>query len=269
MDKPIRVIEGNAKPFEPFWTFRNAANTESGEAELEFNGPISEYSWGDDVITPKKFKEDLYKFGLGGPVTVMMNSGGGDIFAASVIRTYLQEYPGKVTVDIIGLAASAATIVMTGASHIRIRESAWMMIHDPATIAWGNIEEIKKTLDVMKTLKDGIVDSYATKTKLEKDKLSRMMTDETWMTAREAVNLGFADEVVTGSLKRAMPDMAARAGFVNCLMTYAHVPDALLGQLNLKPGGERTESDADPAPEPAAAVDREAEKLRKFIEIYC
>jgi ATP-dependent Clp protease, protease subunit len=202
MDKPIRVIEGNAKPFEPFWTFRNAADGESGETELEFNGPISEFSWLGDEITPKKFKDDLYKFGAGGPVTVLMNSEGGEVFAASAIRSTLQEYPGKVTVDIIGLAASAATIVMTGADHVRIRESAWMMIHDPSTIAWGNIDDFKAVIDVLKTIKDGIVDSYETKTKIAKDKLSKMMSDVTWMTARQAVDLGFADEVVTGSLKR-------------------------------------------------------------------
>jgi hypothetical protein len=64
-----------------------------------------------------------------------------------------------------------------------------------------------------------------------------------------------------------MPDMSTRAGFVNCLMSYGHVPSELLGQLNLKPGGVQTERDAVPAPEPAAAIDREAEELRELIDI--
>ena len=226
MTQPLRVIEGTAKPHEPFWTFRDAAEGDSGEVELEFNGPISEYSWWGDEITPKMFKDDLYKKGCGNAVTMLVNSPGGEVIAASVIRSILQEYPGQVTADIYGLAASAATIVVTGADHIRMRESALFMIHDPSGIAWGNIDEIKQFLDTLKTVKDMIVATYETKTKLDPKKLGNMMSAETWMTAREACDLGFVDEVVTGSIKKA-PCMTNQVGFANCFAQYRHVPAAL------------------------------------------
>jgi len=226
MREPMRVIEGTAKPHEPFWRFRNAAESESGEVEMELFGPISEYSWWGDEITPQMFKDELNAKGKGQPVTLLVNSPGGEVIAASVIRSIIQEYPGKVTADIIGLAASAATIVITGADHIRMRESALFMIHDPSGITWGTIDEIKQFLDILKTVKDTIVDTYQTKTGMKSEKLAKMMTDETWMTAREAKDYGFIDEVVKGSIKK-VPANLIPAGFVNCLSHYVNVPAAL------------------------------------------
>jgi ATP-dependent Clp protease protease subunit len=230
MKEPMRVIEGTAKPHEPFWRFRDEAESESGEVELEFFGPISEYSWWGDEVTPENFKKELYEKGDGKPVTVLVNSPGGEVIAASVIRTILQEYTGKVTADIVGLAASAATVMVTGADHIRMRESALFMIHDPSGLTWGTIEEIKGFIDVLKTVKDSIIDTYQTKTKMEREKLAKMMTDETWLTAREAKDFGFIDEVVTASLKKATGMM--QPGFANCLSNYMHVPDSLIEQIS-------------------------------------
>ena len=68
--EPVRIIEGSAKPYERFWNLRAAEDSESGEPEIEFYGPISEYSWWGDEITPSLFKEDLEKHGKGGPVTI-------------------------------------------------------------------------------------------------------------------------------------------------------------------------------------------------------
>lgn len=229
---PARVIEGTMKPFEPFWRFRNSEESESGEVELEFFGPISEYSWWGDEVTPAAFKNELYQKGGGKPVTVLVNSPGGEIIAASVIRSILQQYPGKVTADIVGLAASAATIVVTGADHIRMRESALFLIHDPSGLAIGNIDEIKAFLEVLKTVKDSIIDTYETKTKIDRDKLSKMMTDESWMTAREAKDLGFVDEVVTTSSKDVYKSMSS--GFVNCLSGYSHIPEQVKEQIKLQ-----------------------------------
>jgi ATP-dependent Clp protease, protease subunit len=229
MREPLRVIEGTAKPHEPFWVIRDSASSQSGETEIEFNGVISEYSWWGDEVTPAMFKADLNDIGKGGPVTVLVNSPGGEVVAASIIRTILQEYPGKVTADIVGIAASAATIVVTGADHIRMRESAYFMIHDPSGLAYGNIDEIKSLLESLKTIKNTIIDTYETKTGMDRAKLAKLMHDETWMTAREAKDYGFIDEVVTGSIKKSA---ALNAGFVNCLRNYANVPVDL---LNIEP----------------------------------
>lgn len=224
--EPVRIIEGCAKPHEPFWHF---LNVDSEEPEMELYGYISEYSWYEDDVTPKKFKEDLASKGGGKPIKLHIHSGGGDVWAASVMKAAIVDYPGKVTVQIDGLCASAATIVAMAGDVIRMQESAYLMIHDPSTIFWGNIEDLKQALDSLKTCKDGIIDAYETRTGMPKDKLSKMMTAETWMTAREAQEMGFIDEVIAGAgQKMTMP----AAGFQNAILNYVNVPAALLAQTS-------------------------------------
>jgi ATP-dependent protease ClpP protease subunit len=291
MAQPMRVIDGSAKPYEPFWRFTNAEDSGSGEVELEFDGVISEYAWFGDEVTPKLFKDDLYAKGGGGPVTMLVNSPGGEVIAASVIRSILQEYPGKVTADIVGLAASAATIVVTGADHVRMRESALFMIHDPSGLAWGTIDEIKQFLGVLKTVKDSIVETYQTKTGMDAVRLGKMMTAETWMTAREAKELGFVDEVVTGSTKKPKT-LSGTAGFANCLSQYLHVPAGLMVQDGAPVDEESAGTDGDlPSPRPSpwkgageeptpspslkgrgedagCARDAEVESLGEFLKVF-
>ncbi len=228
--EPVRIFEGSAKPHEPFWTLRNAAEGESGEPELEFYGFISEYSWFEDDITPKMFKADLYKLGNKGPITVRINSGGGDVFAASVIRSMIVDYPGRVTVRIDGLCASAATYVAIAGDVVKMQDTAYFMIHDPWTITWGGIEDLKRVVAMLQTVKDGIIDGYLSKSNLTQEKLSKMMTAETWMTANEAKEYGFVDEVIGGSSKAALPAGAANAVFANALRNYVNVPAALLAK---------------------------------------
>lgn len=224
MKKPMRIFEGAAQPHAPFWGLRNADQTETGEPELEFYGYISEYSWFEDDITPAKFKKDLYQLGGGGPITVRMNSGGGDVIAASVIRSILVDYPGTVTMRIDGLAASAATYVATAGDKVLMQDTAFFMIHDPSIIAWGNEDDLKAAIDLLKTVKSGIIDAYVTKTQLTPEKLGKMMSAETWMTAKEAQEMGFVDEVIGVPAKG---EPLANVAVLNALVDYVNVPEAL------------------------------------------
>lgn len=229
MRKPIRCFDGNGKPYEPFWNFRDAAQTESGETEIEFYGPISEFSWWGDEVTPKMFKEQLYANGKNGPVTVRLNSPGGDLIAASVIRATMMDYPGKVTVKIDGLAASAAVMVALGGDRIKIQASAYMMIHEAAVglLGYFNVAELKDLIDELKVINAGIVEAYTIKTKMESEKLGKLMADETWMTASEAVAYGFADEVITGTSKT-----TNMVNFANVLQNqFVNTPRVLLPSL--------------------------------------
>jgi len=261
---PIRCFEGDAKPYEPFWQFRSAAE-DSGPVELEMYGVISEYSWMDDVVTPAKFKADLYTFGKGGPVTLKINSPGGDVIAASVLRAIMTEYPGEITTQINGVAASAAVIVAMAGKNVRMMDSAYMMIHDPAVVvmmASLNIEDLGKLRDDLKAIKDGIVQTYAGKTNLPEDKLARMMADETWMSAREAVDLGFADEVIAGGQKAA--NQFSNLAFVNALQNYVNVPQALMPREDVEAEPELETSNQAPAkPDP-----RKVESLRNYLKVY-
>ncbi len=231
INNPIRCFEGNAQPGDPFWKFINSAESDSGLTELELNGVISEFSWFGDEVTPKKFKDELYAIGKGGPVLLKVNSPGGDVIAASMMRSILTDYPGPVTARVDGVAASAAVAVVMAAGRIKMMDSAYMMIHDPSVVvflAQLDIETLTSLRDELKSIKDGIVPIYAERTGLSEDKLNHMMADETWMSAREAVELGFADEVITAGQKRPIENVA----FVNCLKNYAHVPPALMQAMN-------------------------------------
>lgn len=251
---PIRCFEGNAQPHEPFWKW---VNVDTDQPEMELNGVISEYSWFEDDITPKKFKDDLYKFGRGGPITMKINSPGGDVIAASMMRAIMSEYPGEITAQIEGMAASAAVIVSISASKVRIMDSAYMMIHDPAVVvflAMLDIETLGQLHDSLKSIKAGIVPAYAQKTGLSEERISNMMRKETWMSAREAVDYHFADEIIAGGQqpKTSIQNVA----FVNVIQTYANVPPGL---LNL----------ASEEPQPSAAeVERAShiERLRERIK---
>ena len=253
MSQPIRCFDGQAQPHEPFWRARNAAET-GGDPELEFYGPISEYSWLDDEITPKIFKDQLYKLGNGGPITVRIDSPGGDVVAASAIRSIMTDYPGQITTRIDGMAASAAVIVAMAGSRVRIMDSAYMMIHDPAVVvflAMLDIDTLGRLHDQLKAIKNGIVATYASKTGLSVERIARMMADETWMSAREAVALGFATEIIEGGQKPA--NQVKNLAFVNALKTYVNVPPALL-------------SSSEPAPVDDRET-REAQSLRNEIQI--
>lgn len=244
--EPLRVIQGNTKPYEAFWTIRDASQAESGETEVEFFGPISEYSWWGDEVTPKLFKDELYTKGKGKPVTVKVNSPGGEVFAASTIRSILQDYPGRVTADIVGLAASAATIVVTGADVVKIRETAMYMIHDPWTIAMGNADEMRKAAEVLDKVKESLVNAYEIKTGKSRDELAALMSEETWMTAEQALEMGFVDEISEGKPK-AKVHGALRAGFLNCLSSLENAPETVREWMN-ETAEEETENADSPAP---------------------
>jgi len=229
MKTPIRIFEGPHQAHEPFWKLRDAAGNE--EPEMEIYGYISEFSWFEDDVTPKKFKDDLYALGKGGPITVRIHSGGGDVFAASIIRSTMMDYPGKITVKIDGLAASAASVVAMAGNVIKMQETAYMMIHDPITMAWGSFDELKKAIDMLKEVKNGIIGAYHTKTKLDEDKISKMMSDETWMSAKKALSLGFIDDIISSGGKNVAASVENKY-VVNCFSHYANVPEELLKEWN-------------------------------------
>lgn len=265
LHEPIRCFDGNAQPHEPFWAWRNAVEGEAdSEPELELYGYISEYSWWEDDITPKKFRDDLNKYGAGGPITIRMNSYGGDVVAASLINTFIRDYPGRVTVQIDGVAASAATVVAVAGDVVKMQETAYFMIHDPLVLfflAALNIEELDRLSASLKAVKEGIVNAYETKTGLSRPRLSKLMTEETWMDARKAVDLGFVDEIIGGS--QPIPvDFGERAAVVNALSNYSKIPPALKQALE----GSISAAPEASEPELSEAEQREAQELRERIK---
>lgn len=173
-----------------FW---NWVKNESGRI-LYFDGYIAQDSWYDDDITPKNFKNELIS--SEGDIVVWLNSPGGDVFAASQIYNMLKEYSGKVTVKIDGIAASAASVIAMAGEEILMSPVAMMMIHNPATVIFGEASDFQSGIDMLSEVKEGIINAYEKKTALPRNKISKMMDAETWFSAQKAVELGFADKVL-------------------------------------------------------------------------
>ena len=161
---------------------------------LYLEGVIAEESWFSDEITPSMFKEEL--FSGDGPITLHINSPGGDCIAASQIYTMLMDYPHDVTVQIDGMAASAASVIAMAGTRVCMSPTSMMMIHNPFTIAMGDSEEMRKAIQLLDEVKESIINAYEIKTGLSRDELSKLMDSETWMNALKAKELGFCDEVL-------------------------------------------------------------------------
>ncbi len=123
------------------------------------------------------FKEEL--FAGSGPITIWINSPGGDCIAASQIYTMLMDYKNDVTVKIDGIAASAASVVAMAGTKVLMAPTALMMIHNPATMAFGDHVDMEKAIDMLSEVKESIINAYEIKTGLSHTQLSHMMDDTT------------------------------------------------------------------------------------------
>lgn len=184
-----------------FWNF--VKNEETSETELLFDGPISEDTWWGDEITPALFRDELSK--VSGNLTVWLNSPGGDVFAASQIYSMLKNHKGKVTVKIDGIAASAASVVAMAGDETLIAPTAMMMIHDPSTCAMGNKADMEKAIELLEEVKESIINAYETKSHLSRNKIAKMMSEETWLNAKKAHEMGFVDGILFADKKNPFP----------------------------------------------------------------
>ena len=179
------------------WVWNKAPDGEDPDLAartLFLNGTIASESWFDDDVTPALFKSDLDSGK--GPITVWINSPGGDVWAAAQIYNMLLSYDGKVTVKIDGLAASAASVIAMAGDEVLVSPVSMLMIHNPSTMAMGDKDDLAQAISMLDSVKDSILNAYVKKTGLSKNKLSKLMDDETWMDASKAVELGFADRVM-------------------------------------------------------------------------
>ncbi len=153
------------------------------------------------------FKDEL--FAADGDVTIWINSPGGDCIAASQIYSMLMDYKGNVTVKIDGIAASAASVIAMAGTEVLMAPTALMMIHNPATMAFGDHVEMQKAIEMLDEVKESIINAYEIKTGLTRAKLSHLMDDETWMNAKKAMELGFADGMLKDDKKSEVPEAYA------------------------------------------------------------
>ena len=176
---------------EKFW---NWIHDDSGGRVLRLEGPIdSESFWGDE-ITPQSFRDELYA--EEGDITLWLNSPGGNVFAAAEIYTMIRDYPHRVTVKIASIAASAASVIAMAGSTVEMSPTALLFVHDPSTIAMGNAKDMEKAIATLNEVKESIINAYMAKTGLSHNRISKLMSDETWINAKKAVELGCADVIL-------------------------------------------------------------------------
>ena len=175
-----------------FW---NWLRNEDGTRILTIDGVIAEESWFEDDVTPKLFREQL-NAGTG-DIVIFINSPGGDCVAASQIYTMLIEYKGNVTVKIDGIAASAASVIAMAGTEVLMAPTSLLMLHNPLTVAIGDSEEMQKAIAMLDEVKESIINAYELKTGMSRAKLAHLMDAETWLNAQKAIELGFADSMLT------------------------------------------------------------------------
>ena len=175
-----------------FWNWARDADT--GVRVLTMRGPISDETWFGDEVTPGVFRAELNE-GTG-PVAAWIDSPGGDVFAAAQIYNMLRDYKDEVNVHIDSLAASAASVIAMAGKTVEISPTGYLMIHNPSMMAWGDSAEMQRAKNMLDEVKEGIINAYEMKTGLPRDEISRMMDAETWLSAKKAVELGFADKIM-------------------------------------------------------------------------
>lgn len=163
--------------------------------ELTLYGSVGFSWWEEEYFTAADVREKLSR--MSGDVTVRINSGGGVATEGQAIYTALKDYPGKVTVVVDGVAASAASLIAMAGDVIRMRLGAWMLIHDPSqmwTNGRGTEEEHRQVADLLNVVGDAYAEVYADRSGLSRDEARAVMRAETVMDGEKAIDMGFADE---------------------------------------------------------------------------
>jgi len=179
-----------------FWSWREITNGIDGSKtdELRIDGYIGEESWFYDTAAPEQFKRELDR--RKGDLAIWINSGGGECFAAAQMYNMIKEYgkeKGRITVKIDALAASAASVIAMAGDTVLMSPVSLMMIHNPATFAFGEVADFEKAIGALTEVKESIINSYIARTNLPRKEIADMMDSETWLNAKAAVEKRFAD----------------------------------------------------------------------------
>lgn len=246
-----------------FWKFQNSV--ESNGTELILSGPIASETWWGDEVTPQEFREEL-KQRTNEKLTVVLNSGGGDVFAGLEIYNALRELDAEVTVRVDGLAASIASIIAMAGNKVIMSPGSLMMIHRPSVFAAGNVDDLDKAKALLLKIEESITPIYTEKTGLSTERVSEMLEAETWMSAEEAVELGFADEVVKTektSLKATIQN-ALNGNFAYSMEATKQSLASFAEKVSEKEGEDVVEPVE--TKEPAKTATADAEKTEETIE---
>lgn len=195
------------------------------------------------------------------PLEVVINSGGGDVYAGSEIYTALRDYRGDVTVKVVGIAASAASVIAMAGDTIEISPTAQIMIHNVSSGASGDHRALAHEAEVLKNYNNSIANAYLDKTGIEKDELLELMNHETWLTAEQAVEKGFADKVMFANEE--VPMLVASVSPVIPPDAISKLAEKLKPQFSLDDLAERVAEKLNPKKE--ESYESENAGLKRFF----
>lgn len=237
-----------------FWTM-NQSEEKMNSAEITIYGSIGS-SWWDEAVSASQFSKDLKELGNDiNEITVRINSTGGSVYDGLAIRSLLKNHKAYVTVMVDGLAASIASIIAMAADKLIMAKGSMMMIHNPLSGGWGEAKDLREIADFLDKIRDSLVSVYAARTGKTSEELIELLDAETWMSAEEAVEMGFADEVeddiqVTAGIAGTI---AVVNGVSMDISKYTNIPDLQAfkvpkiptsnNRITTKPGQEENRMD--------------------------
>jgi len=211
------------------WRFEAKSNN---SLEIFLYDDIGDSAWSDTGITARSFTDDLKKAGPISSIHLRVNSPGGAVFDGIAIYNALLNCGATVAAQVDGLAASIASVIIMAAEKISMAENAMLMIHNPHAVAGGDSTDHRRMAETMDKVRASMVTAYQRHSSLSAERISKMMDNETWLTAAEAIDQGFAEEITPEA--EPLPIAAS----VN-LTQFRNVPQVIAARLQRKP---------DPAP---------------------
>lgn len=185
--------------------FSVTAEAGATETVLTLSGTIQKRYWSDDKFIDAKLVRDQLD-SVKNDIVIRLNSTGGDVFQGVEIYNYLKSHPSKITVEVMGTAASAATFICAGADEVIMNTGTTFMIHRGATLAWGNKNDVEATLKMLETIDESIINIYTELTGQTAEQIESWMDEEKWFTASEAVQYGFASSTKTLDADKSISD---------------------------------------------------------------
>lgn len=172
-----------------------AAVDEGEDRSISIYDVIGYDYWTGDGVTARRIAGALRSLGAG-PVTVNVNSPGGDVFEGLAIYNLLREHQGEVTVKVLGLAASAASIIAMAGDTVQIARAGFFMVHNVWTVAAGNRNDYRELADWLEPFDSALADIYAARTGADVKAMGKLMDAESWIGGSNAIDQGFADELL-------------------------------------------------------------------------
>lgn len=215
------------------WTPNLMAAAPDENHTISILDPIGVDPWTGEGVTAKRIAGALRSIGADSDVVVNINSPGGDLFEAFAIYNMLREHKGQVTVKVLGMAASSASVIAMAGDEIQIAKAGFMMVHDVWTIVMGNANDLRDVADQMDPFDAAMADIYAAHTGQTAKYIKKMMDAETWINGSAAVEQGFADSLLPAD--EVKQDKNARADRV-----AAYRLDAALAKAGLPRNERRT-----------------------------